>query len=317
MAKFRKIPEKPVVIEAFRWTGGMDQADDPLWIVEMLKDGRASIIPGTNTCYLDIKTPEGVVTAYRGNWIIKDGKGKVYPCRDDEFRKTYEVVPEPGGALMPLLRVGQKVVVSKDAYFGFIESEFKPTEYRAEITGVDPTDEYGMVYRVRPVGADYNGWWFNADEVTAVPDAAPARETFGTLFRLTNDIDQAIAVRPDRQLGQVRVEYIDYGRENLIPLTPDEADQLSDMLRRAAAEARDGGEMNTKANEVLPTITVDGHDYTPIGLRALFYEREAYKELLERLMAVYPVRTFASVNYVAQMLEHGVMIFDNDEDFHG
>ena len=34
MAKYRK---KPVVIEAFKWTGDMNQVEDPEWIIEAIK----------------------------------------------------------------------------------------------------------------------------------------------------------------------------------------------------------------------------------------------------------------------------------------
>jgi len=37
--KYRK---KPVVIEAFKWTGGPDQEEDPVWIVEAIKKGEVS-----------------------------------------------------------------------------------------------------------------------------------------------------------------------------------------------------------------------------------------------------------------------------------
>ena len=34
--KYRK---KPVVVEAFKWTGGPDQESDPEWIVEAIRGG--------------------------------------------------------------------------------------------------------------------------------------------------------------------------------------------------------------------------------------------------------------------------------------
>ena len=33
--KYRK---KPVVIEAFKWTGGQDQIEDPQWIIDAIKN---------------------------------------------------------------------------------------------------------------------------------------------------------------------------------------------------------------------------------------------------------------------------------------
>jgi hypothetical protein len=83
MAKFRK---KPVVIEAFRWTGGPDQDDDPVWVVEKIKSGDVWFARGG----LHIKTLEGVMRAEAGDWIIKGVKGEVYPCKPDIFEATYE-----------------------------------------------------------------------------------------------------------------------------------------------------------------------------------------------------------------------------------
>jgi hypothetical protein len=38
MSKFRK---KPIVIEAFKWTGDQDQTEDPEWIIEAIRNGDA------------------------------------------------------------------------------------------------------------------------------------------------------------------------------------------------------------------------------------------------------------------------------------
>ena len=62
MPKFRR---KPVVVEAFQ------------------------------TKYkVTISTPEGVIFAQPGAWIITGVKGEQYPCRDDIFRQLYEPVDE-------------------------------------------------------------------------------------------------------------------------------------------------------------------------------------------------------------------------------
>ncbi len=37
--KYRK---KPVVIQAFKWTGGIEQLEDPEWIVEEIKKGNVT-----------------------------------------------------------------------------------------------------------------------------------------------------------------------------------------------------------------------------------------------------------------------------------
>ena len=85
--KYRK---KPVVIEAFRWTGGPDQTEDPIWIIEKIKEGDVTF-GKTN---MKIKTLEGIMTATSGDWIIKGINGEIYPCKPDIFEMTYEEVKE-------------------------------------------------------------------------------------------------------------------------------------------------------------------------------------------------------------------------------
>lgn len=88
MAKFRK---KPVVIEAFQWTGGPDQTEDPEWIAAAIKRGDV-YYQGGETPYLTIETLEGKMRANPGDYIIKGVKGELYPCKADIFVATYEAV---------------------------------------------------------------------------------------------------------------------------------------------------------------------------------------------------------------------------------
>jgi hypothetical protein len=64
MAKFRK---KPVEVEAVRLT-------------ERIK----------------IETLEGTMIGNPGDWLITGVAGEKYPCKDDIFRKTYDIVPDCG-----------------------------------------------------------------------------------------------------------------------------------------------------------------------------------------------------------------------------
>jgi hypothetical protein len=88
MSKYRK---KPVVIEAFLWTGDEHQQEDPVWIVTAIKDGQVRFEKsGTPEVTLLIDTLEGTHRAQRGDWIIKGVKGELYPCKPDIFAATYE-----------------------------------------------------------------------------------------------------------------------------------------------------------------------------------------------------------------------------------
>ena len=92
MNEYRK---KPVIIEAFQWTGGPDQTEDPEWIIEKIKTGEVSFRRSNGiVTAMEIDTLEGVMCANFGDWIIKGVKGEVYPCKPDIFEMTYEPVQE-------------------------------------------------------------------------------------------------------------------------------------------------------------------------------------------------------------------------------
>ena len=91
MAKYRK---KPIVIEAFRWTGDQDKADDPDWIVGAIRRHDVFFVREAGLCVMKIKTLEGVMTASLGDWIIRGVNHEIYPCKSDIFYKMYELVRE-------------------------------------------------------------------------------------------------------------------------------------------------------------------------------------------------------------------------------
>ena len=81
--KFRK---KPVVVDAIQWIGSN--------IVEMNEfiTVHYGLRPTSDT--LEIPTPEGIMEAKKGDFIIKGVNGEFYPCKPDIFEKTYEAVAE-------------------------------------------------------------------------------------------------------------------------------------------------------------------------------------------------------------------------------
>lgn len=81
--------KKPVVIWAVRLT------DDNLegvfdWLADEGSD--PSLDTSLPDVVLEIRTPEGVMEARPGDWVIQGVKGEFYPVRDDIFRATYEPV---------------------------------------------------------------------------------------------------------------------------------------------------------------------------------------------------------------------------------
>jgi hypothetical protein len=88
MIKWRK---RPVVVDAFKWTGGPDQTEDPEWVVAAIRDGDVSFENiGTKNVKLLVHTLEGIMTADVGDYIIRGVKGEIYPCKPDIFAATYE-----------------------------------------------------------------------------------------------------------------------------------------------------------------------------------------------------------------------------------
>lgn len=82
-----------MVIDAFKWTGGPDQTEDPEWIIDHIKHSCSPFAQDKegNTVML-IETLEGVMIAQQGDYIIKGIKGEIYPCKPDIFEQTYENV---------------------------------------------------------------------------------------------------------------------------------------------------------------------------------------------------------------------------------
>jgi hypothetical protein len=91
MARYRK---KPIVIDAFLWTGAPDQEEDPVWACEAIADGEITFAnPGTPHVTLLIHTREGVMRASQGDWIIRGVAGEIYPCKPEIFAASYEPAP--------------------------------------------------------------------------------------------------------------------------------------------------------------------------------------------------------------------------------
>lgn len=77
--KFRK---KPVIVDAFQLTERYFARNTVMDFAEVVID--------YNLRVARIFTPEGIMTAKVGDWIIRGVAGEVYPCKPDIFERTYE-----------------------------------------------------------------------------------------------------------------------------------------------------------------------------------------------------------------------------------
>ena len=91
--KFRK---KPVVIEAFQLNERGLVGEDWFWDAvsnnTIITHDFGKFHDGPAWC--EIKTLEGIMKAFAGDYIIKGINGEIYPCKSDIFEKTYELVEE-------------------------------------------------------------------------------------------------------------------------------------------------------------------------------------------------------------------------------
>lgn len=87
MPSYRK---KPIVIQAFQWHPHMQMSACPDWFVTAVR--RMNVIIDNET--LSIRTLEGMMQAKPSDYILKGVENEIYPCREDIFLKTYELVVE-------------------------------------------------------------------------------------------------------------------------------------------------------------------------------------------------------------------------------
>ena len=83
-------------VDAFKWTAGQDQTEDPEWIIEALKKESVRIVcTGTSKVQLHIDTPTGTEIATPGDYIVKGVKGVIYPCKSVYFEHAYSPIDRP------------------------------------------------------------------------------------------------------------------------------------------------------------------------------------------------------------------------------
>ncbi|MDR3684753.1 MAG: hypothetical protein P4L11_13580 [Geothrix sp.] len=82
-----------IVVEAFCWTGDIDQAEDSEWAIAAIKAGKIVFyMVGSPEVRMIITAMEGVMEATPGDYIIKGVKGEIYPCKPDIFQIIYKPV---------------------------------------------------------------------------------------------------------------------------------------------------------------------------------------------------------------------------------
>ena len=82
--KYRK---KPVIIEAIQIGTNLEE-------VRNFVGDKGEIYVEDCAWKVGIHTLEGTMTASRGDFIIRGVEGELYPCKEEIFYKTYELIGE-------------------------------------------------------------------------------------------------------------------------------------------------------------------------------------------------------------------------------
>lgn len=89
-----KWKSKPTVIEAFQWTGGPDQTEDPVWIVEAIREGDVVFRENLDERCVEMRVTSCMDTwlyAKPGDWVVKGlSKNRFSVVSDADFRANYE-----------------------------------------------------------------------------------------------------------------------------------------------------------------------------------------------------------------------------------
>ena len=94
-----KFVDKNHIVDAFRWTGDINQTEDPCWIVEALKEKRVWF-KGKGTPQVTLCLRDGDAhsmnhrTANRGDWIIRLAHGYLMVFEEAAFKAVFRSLPE-------------------------------------------------------------------------------------------------------------------------------------------------------------------------------------------------------------------------------
>ena len=97
----KQFKKRPIIVEAIQWNGNSNRQEIVNFVGKELKselESETAYVAGKGAPIFSllIETREGVMKAFKGDWIIKEaypsGDRQFYPCKPDIFEATYEAV---------------------------------------------------------------------------------------------------------------------------------------------------------------------------------------------------------------------------------
>lgn len=90
-----KAVKKPIPVDVWQMLGHDIEIVSfdlpPQWVIDAASWG---VVRRTGLGEWEIHTPEGVMCAYDGDYLVKGVVGELYPVQRGIFEKTYEVLQE-------------------------------------------------------------------------------------------------------------------------------------------------------------------------------------------------------------------------------
>ncbi len=83
---------KPVIVDAFKWTGDQNQTEEPEWILEAIK--KKEVHFRTQGTLRQMLLDQGSQIAQAGDYVVMDEHGDMSAYSPEGFEATYEEVEE-------------------------------------------------------------------------------------------------------------------------------------------------------------------------------------------------------------------------------
>lgn len=90
-----KYKRRSIAVDAFQWKG-YDVSEIPKWFVAAEK--KPADEPGAcrviSNDLIKVLTPTGIVTARKGDYIVRSDKGDLYPCDEKLFNFLHDEIAD-------------------------------------------------------------------------------------------------------------------------------------------------------------------------------------------------------------------------------
>lgn len=90
-----KYKRRSIAVDAFQWTG-YDPKTNPKWFTDAQKkpSDQAGACRVISNDIVKVLTPTGIITAHKGDYIMRSDKGDLYPCSEKLFNFLHDEITD-------------------------------------------------------------------------------------------------------------------------------------------------------------------------------------------------------------------------------